>query len=445
MNGTRRRRLGLLVRRNLRAMILVFAMVAIGLGIGGYILAHQRLRFPYLEEAPVKLKMELANAQAVMPGQGQTVRVSGVQIGEIGEVSLRDGYALVELLIQPEYEGLVREDATALLRPKTPLKDMFLEVDPGRGRALPEGATVPVENTLPDVNTDEFLAMLDADTRDYLKLLITGAGRGLEGRGRDLREVFRLFEPTHRDLARVSSAIASRRERLRRLVNSLERLSGELAGKEDELAELVDSAATVFRSYAAEDRNISRAVRELPDALRQTTSTLGEVERLARVLGPASENLRPAARALGRSAVALRPFARDAAPLLRERIRPLVRDARPLVRDLRPAARNLSTSTPDLRRVFVVLNRFFNMAAYNPRGREGPDVAGREEGFLFWLAWVTHQSANVFSTADAHGPFRPSLVSGSCQTFRSITTAQPELEFLMNLTPLLTNPELCGE
>jgi hypothetical protein len=58
---------------------------------------------------------------------------------------------------------------------------------------------------------------------------------------------------------------------------------------------------------------------------------------------------------------------------------------------------------------------------------------------------VAHQSANLFATADAHGPFRPSLVSASCQTFRTLVNDQPELEFQMNLTPILTNPELCGE
>ena len=304
---------------------------------------------------------------------------------------------------------------------------------------------VPLANTLPDVNPDEFLAMLDRDTRDYLKLLVNGAGRGLEGRGGDLREVFRLFEPTHRDLARVNSAVATRRASLRRLVNSLRRLTTELAGKEDDLAELVDAAATVLRSYAAEDTNISRAVRELPHALRQTTDTLGRVERLARVLGPSTERLRPAVRALGRAQVALRPFAREATPELRERIRPLVRAARPVVRDLRPAVPRLAGATPDLRRSLGVVNRFFNMAAYNPGGREGPEVAGRHEGYLFWIAWVAHQSAQLFSTADAHGPFRPSLISGSCQMFRGLVQDRPETEFLMNLTPLLTNPTLCGE
>jgi phospholipid/cholesterol/gamma-HCH transport system substrate-binding protein len=70
---------------------------------------------------------------------------------------------------------------------------------------------------------------------------------------------------------------------------------------------------------------------------------------------------------------------------------------------------------------------------------------GRHEGFLFWIAWVSHQSAQLFSTADAHGPFRPSLVAGSCQTFRSIIADQPELEFQLNLTPIITNQQLCND
>ena len=433
------------LKRNMPRFLLLLLFISLGSGVGAYIVAQQRFRFPVLEEEQIRVGLELPTAQAVTPGQGQTVRVSGVQVGEVGEVTLEEGHARVELLLDPEYEGLVTDEATALLRPKTALKDMFLELDPGRGRPLRDGETLPLGSALPDVHPDEVLRMLDADTRAYLRLLVAGAGRGLEGRGRDLREVFRLFEPTHRDLSRLSTAVAERRRNLRRLVRALRLLSAELAGREDELAALVRSAARVFRSYAAEDSEISAAVHDLPAALRQTTRTLGEVERLAEVLGPASERLRPAVRALGRSQAALRPLAREAAPLLEERIRPLVRETRPVVRELRPAARDLSAATPELTRTLGVINRFFNMAAYNPEGREPPDDADRQEGYLFWFAWVAHQSANIFATADAHGPFRPSLVSVSCQTARSLAQTEPQTEFLLNLTPLLTNPEVCGE
>ena len=74
-------------------------------------------------------------AQAVTPGQGQTVRVSGVRVGDITGVDLKNGRAIVTMDLEPGYKGFVHTDATALLRPKTGLKDMFIELDPGTGRA----------------------------------------------------------------------------------------------------------------------------------------------------------------------------------------------------------------------------------------------------------------------------------------------------------------------
>jgi hypothetical protein len=116
-----------------------------------------------------------------------------------------------------------------------------------------------------------------------------------------------------------------------------------------------------------------------------------------------------------------------------------------VARDLRPAARDLRKSTPNFTRSIRVLNRLFNMASYNPNGREPPGDPDRDEGYLFYLGWLPHNSATVFSTSDAHGPFRPSLVAGSCQTLRTLASDRPESEFALNLTPVLTNPVLCGE
>ena len=192
------------IRKNLADFLAILGVVVLGLGIGAYILSNQRLRFPLIEDKPYTVSAELPDAQAVTPGQGQTVVVAGVRVGDIGKVELEDGKAVVELQLEPKHGGLLREDATALLRAKTGTKDMFVEVDPGEGKPLEDGGRIKVSNTLPDVDPDEFLAALDADTREYLKLLISGAGKGLEGRGTDLREVLKRLGPLHRDLARVS-------------------------------------------------------------------------------------------------------------------------------------------------------------------------------------------------------------------------------------------------
>ena len=63
------------------------------------------------------------------------------------------------------------------------------------------------------MDPDEIFAALDADTRPYLKLLVSGAGKGLRGRGEDLQATLRRLEPLHRDLARVTSATARRAAR----------------------------------------------------------------------------------------------------------------------------------------------------------------------------------------------------------------------------------------
>ena len=125
------------IRKHIVDFLALAGVVLLGVAVGVYILSQQDLRFPLVEETPKRIEIELANALAVQPGQGQTVRVAGVEVGRIADVKLDDGVAVVGLDIEREYESLIREDATALLRPKTALKDMFVEVDPGRGKPLP--------------------------------------------------------------------------------------------------------------------------------------------------------------------------------------------------------------------------------------------------------------------------------------------------------------------
>lgn len=431
------------IRTQAKNFTAVIGLVVLALLVAGYILANQRMRFPW-EAEPFQMRFAFTTAQAVTPGQGQTVRVSGIRIGDISDVDLRDGQAIVTADIDPEYKGVARQDAQALLRPKTGLKDMFIELVPGSDKrpALPSGATIPVANTLPDVNPDEIFASLDADTRDYLKLLVNGAGRGLAGRGDSLREVLRRFEPTHRDLAAVNRLVAQRHRSLSRLIHSLDQLNGALAGKDAELASLVVASSRVFRAFASEQAGITDAVGQLPGALRTTTSALQKVRAFADELTPAADALRPAARKLDSANRALLPLGREIAPVVQKQIRPFVRDSRPVVRSLSPSAGRLASATPDLTSAFDVLNHLFNMLANNPGGRQAPGAAGRDEGYLFWIAWLQHNAASVFSSADANGPFRPVTVSAACPTLGLVANSIPGLGALFG--PSLLDPKVCG-
>lgn len=409
------------IRKHLRDFAAIVVLVVLAAAVTLYVLHHQRVRFPW-EASTFQLKADFSTGQAITPGQGQTLRVSGVRIGDISGVALHNGTATVTFDVDPQYKRLVHTDATALLRPKTGLKDMFVALNPGSNAApvAKPGWTIPVQNTLPDINPDEIYSLLDADTRDYLKLLINGAGEGLKGRGADLQDVFRRFEPTHRDLARVTSAVAVRHANLKRLITKLDQLNTTLAGRSTQLTDLVGTSAKVFRSFASENANVSRAVRDLPGALRQTTSTLGKVTGYAGTLSRASDALRPAVRSLDTANHRVIPFARESAPIVRDQIRPFVRAIRPVVRSLTPAAGHLAAATPKLTSSFTVLNHLFNMVGANPNGTEGPDVANRDEGFLYWIAWLDHDAGALFSSSDANGTFRPVTFSATCQTLKQI-------------------------
>jgi phospholipid/cholesterol/gamma-HCH transport system substrate-binding protein len=441
------------IGKHLGDFIAIAVLFLIAIGVSGYIIANQdaRPRIPFIESKAFKLKAEFSDAQAVTPGQGQSVRVAGVQVGKITEVKLVNGIAVVTMELDQKWKKKldIKSDATALLRPRTGLKDMFIELDPGGdGRTLQNNDTIPVQNTAPDVDPDETLAALDTDTRQYLKLLINGAGKGLKGHGHDLNLTFKALAPTYKDLSRVSTAIADRRKQLGRLIHNYGSLTNTLADSDGSIKRLINSSDAVFRAFASEDTNISLAVSKLPSTLNQTRDTLAKVDEYSRIAGPALESLRAPFRQLDVANRAVLPFVKEAEPIVRTKIRPFVQVARPNVRNLRPAAINLATAAPDLVSSFRELNRFFNMAGYNKGGAE--PVTGnasvdrnRDEGYLFWLAWVSQNTTSLFNTSDAQGPLRRFVVFFNCTSLREQVAHSPAAGPLLGLTNALNTPGLC--
>jgi phospholipid/cholesterol/gamma-HCH transport system substrate-binding protein len=423
------------IKNHLGDFAAIVVLLVLSVVVAGYILNHERLRFPFIQSSPFTVNAEFQTGQAFTPGQGQYVVVSGVQIGQIGNVTLKNGVATIQMQIEDKYKHMLHTDATALARPRTGLQDMFIELSPGKKTApgLKAGSTIPLSNTMPEVNVDEILSSLDADTRSYLDLLVNGAGQGLKGKaGNQLAEVFKRFEPTHRDLARLNTAVAARGDALKQLVNSLQRLNTALAQRQGQIVSLVDASSKVFRAFASDDKQISQALRDLPGTLAQTTQTLGKVQAFADKLGPAATNLLPAARNIPAANHALESLATPnssagylgGTKIVRDQIRPFVVASRPLVRNLRPAANNLAKATPNLGKVFSVLNHFVNMVGYNT------EPAG-QHNYLWWLAWLNHNARTLFSVQDANGVFRPLFLQASCATYAQLLHFQPAAALLV--------------
>jgi hypothetical protein len=144
----------------------------------------------------------------------------------------------------------------------------------------------------------------------------------------------------------------------------------------------------------------------------------------------------PAAQVLPAANNATIALAQPGTPLVQNQIRPFVIAARPLVRNLRPASVHLAAATPNLAKVFTVLNHLSNDLGYFP--------GGGQHGYLWWLAWGDHNARTLFSIQDANGDFRPVFVQASCATYASmVQNSGPITALAYNAFGILGDAGLC--
>ena len=120
------------IRKHLRDFIAILGLVAIGLGTAAYILTEQRLRFPVVEEKPfIAEGRVLRRAGASCPARARPCACPACGSATSARSSSRTAARSCTMEIDKEFEDLVHSDATALLRPRTGLKDMFIAARPG--------------------------------------------------------------------------------------------------------------------------------------------------------------------------------------------------------------------------------------------------------------------------------------------------------------------------
>jgi phospholipid/cholesterol/gamma-HCH transport system substrate-binding protein len=160
---------------------------------------------------------------------------------------------------------------------------------------------------------------------------------------------------------------------------------------------------------------------------------------MAQQAGPALRKSLPGARALAPALRGLRPFLERTVAPIRDQIRPFTRQVAGPTRHLREATVGLGRMVPSLRTGVGRLNEVTNALAANPEGRD--------EGYLFYVPWLNHNTNNLFTLQDAHGPLRRASVLLSCNTAglaeNTVFPTTPYLLTAAQLTGLPTSAEIC--
>jgi phospholipid/cholesterol/gamma-HCH transport system substrate-binding protein len=433
------------IRENLRDFIAIIALVLLALATVTVILVRQGATFPSwlpgIGTHQFELKGQFTSAQAVTPGQGQTVDIAGIKVGEVSNVTLENNTAVVTMEVDNQYKDLIHPDATLLLRPKTGLQDMVIEMDPGHGKGeVKEGSTIPLSQTAPNVNPDQILATLDADTRDYLRLLLAGGGEGLGKNGLKLSATLRRLDPTARDIAKINTLLAQRRTNIARVIHNFRLVSQTLGSSDTQLAQFVDSSNAVLGAFAHQEASIRAALREFPSTLQATRGALTSANQLALTSTPALRDLRPSARALAPALRATRPFFRKTKGPIKNQIRPFTRTTQTTFKHLKQASGPLKQTTKGLNKTFTNLNYGLNELGYNPPG-------SAQESFAFWAAWLNHDVNALFATQDANGPLRRGIILQDCGTAafaESLSSTRPFLKTLQQMTNVTKSSDIPG-
>lgn len=386
-----------------RNLVVIVVLVALGSLVGGYFLSHQRYNPPW--ENKYSVYATFAEVPAISPGNGQEVRIAGVEVGDIRSASVAEnGRAVLELRI--DRHQAVYRNAAVVLRPKSPLNEMYIELDPGGppGERLSDGDRLPIANTRPPVQVDQVLAHLDTNTRHALTTLLSESDVALAHAETGLPKGLGELNGVLGDLRPVVTQLHQRRDTLAQLITSLSRIS-EAVGRDDQrLARLAGSLERTLGTVAHRGESLDASLAQLPDLSRQLRAATTQVSGLAGELDPALDSIRGASDELPRSLSRFREsvgeldgFLDDARPVL-AKARPVVADLRPAVSDLNYALGDLSPIAQRLDPVTSGLLPYLNdLGAYVYNSNSAFSLTDANRGILRGQVNITPQSAPLSS------------------------------------------------
>ena len=412
-------------------IVLAIAGIVMMLGIFTQQKASLPSWLPFVGEEFEHISAEFSTAQAVTPGQGQSVDIAGIQIGKVTSVDLEDGHAVVGMDIEPQYMELIHPNASFLLRPKTGLNDMVVEVEPGSGdKQIESGKEFTLAQTEPNTNLDAFLGSLDADTRQYIQLLVAGGAQGIGGRGVTLSNALRRFQPFVHYTAKLNKVVAQRHVALARVIHDFGLLTTELGRHDSEIRRFVTSSDAALGNFANQQQSIQDALVEFPAALRAAKAGLASSNRFSQAAYPALTKLIPQAQASTPAFKAVERLFRETTTPIRTQIRPFTRTIRPVLTHANEASGPFDKTVRNFGNALGGFNSFLNTLAYKPKG------GVRNQSYLFYVPWASHDFNASFNLQDPSGPILRSLIGITCTGTHlayGLTEREPLLQTLLQV------------
>jgi virulence factor Mce-like protein len=282
---------------------LVFSLTVIG-----YIVAQMGLSVPWSH--PYTLTAQFSDAADILVNN--EVYMNGVRIGHVSEVTVQNGHAQVQMVIDDPQALPLRSNATAEVRKKNLLGETYIDL--GRGDSatpMQSGGVIPVSRTIPITEIDQVLAIFDPETVQRVQLLINALGNATTNNGWNMNSeavttnqlLTELNQPAVElsvrqqqvqdivlELRRFYDVLATQRYQVLQEFGTWNQVMSQLANQESSIAGTVQQANMLLENLdtlvSGEGGNLRTLLTNLPAALSSTNNFLDQSNTIITAIAP---------------------------------------------------------------------------------------------------------------------------------------------------------------
>ncbi|NYI75502.1 MCE family protein [Nocardioides panzhihuensis] len=205
--------------------------------------------------------------------EGVDVRASGVTVGTVGDLRLREDHQ-VEVTFEVPADLPLTESSTAAIRWANLTGDRYLEVGPGKdtgAAALPPGTAIPSSRTSPALDLDTvfngfkplFRALSPKDVNQLTESIIA-ITQGQAG----------AIDALLTDIGSLTQTLADRDELIGSVIDNLTRVLSTIDRRRDEVDRLLLGLADLTHGLAADRKSIGASVGTIGTFTGRTRSLL---------------------------------------------------------------------------------------------------------------------------------------------------------------------------
>jgi ABC-type transporter Mla subunit MlaD len=258
-----------------------------------------------------RVSAEMCNAARLAPNN--EVRIGGNRVGVVesietveleeasgcqtAEGSSTQAAAKLNLKLEETAQPLP-EDSTIRVRYRSSFGLKYLEIVRGDGDALPEGATLPVEQAEQQTEFDDIGNTFDTPTRENSRIVLEGFGNAFAARGASLNQAIEALNPLFTNLRPVSAALSDPSTNLVRFFPELADAARIVAPVAADNAEFFTNAAVAFGAISSDEEALRDSISEGVPTLEEGVQSLPVQYPFLRDFAAFSRLLRPGVRDL---------------------------------------------------------------------------------------------------------------------------------------------------